>query len=72
MHLVVKGCAFKGNNDEDDQNSGQKYKNIQLKSKILLMPHLKPNKSSLLQEVVASMKCDEVTMAAKNDKLILF
>ena len=68
----MKGCAFKGNNDEDDENSGQKYKNIQPKSKILLMPHLKHNKSSLLQEVVASMKCDEVTMAAKNDKLILF
>ena len=66
-----KTCAFKDNNDVEDENSEQKYKNIQQKSKILLMAHLKPSESRLLQEVVASMKSDEVTMAAKNDELIM-
>ena len=37
---------------------------------ILLMAHLKPSKSRLLEEVPASMK-SEVTMAAKNDELIM-
>ena len=66
-----KTCAFKDNNDVEDENSEQKYKNIQQKSKILLMAHLKPSESRLLQEVVASMKSDEVTMAATNDELIM-
>ena len=66
-----KTCAFKDNNDVEDENSEQKYRNIQQKSKILLMAHLKPSESRLLQEVVASMKSDEVTMAAKNDELIM-
>ena len=35
------------------------------------MAHLKPSERRLLREVVASMKSDEVTMAAKNDKLIM-
>ena len=66
-----KTCAFKDNNDVENENSEQKYKNIQQKSKILLMAHLKPSESRLLQEVVASMKSDEVTIPAKNDELIM-
>ena len=70
-----KSCPFKINEtDRVGENKDaveQKHRNIQQKSKILLLSHQKPSDSRILHETIASMKSDEITMIAKDDDLIM-
>ena len=66
-----KTCPFKKiKNGEEDEGEEHKYKNLQQQSKLLLLSQ-KPRQSNLLNETVASMKSDEITLAARNDDLII-
>ena len=69
-----KSCSFKNketDGDGDIENAvKQNSRNIQQKSKMLLLSHENPSDSSILRETFASMKADEVTRIAKNDRLI--
>ena len=65
-----KTCPYKDQNEEDEYDE-QKYKNIQQKSKLLLLSYQKSSECKLLKEAMAMMKSDEVTIAARNDDLIM-
>ena len=56
---------------EDDDNSTLTYYNIQQKSNILLMAHLKRSENTLLQQVIASIKSGDVTIPARNNELMI-
>ena len=66
-----KTCPFKkmkeGGEDEDEEH---RSKNLQQQSRLLLLSQ-KPSQCSLLNETIASMKSDEITIAARHDDLIL-
>lgn len=65
-------CTFKkaevGDNDDDDEE--KKYQKLQTKSKMLILPSICAGKSSLFQDVVASMRSDNITLVARNDYVI--
>ena len=63
--------VFKNYDDEDDDNSTLTYYNIQQKSNILLMAHLKRSENTLLQQVIASIKSGDVTIPARNNELMI-
>ena len=69
-----KTCNFKSgdNDDKSDENDGYhvKCQKLQAKSKLLILPSICPGKSSAFQEVVASMKSDNITITARNDSII--
>lgn len=52
---------------DDDEGDGMKYQRLQTKSKLLILPSICPGKSSLFQDVVASMRSDDITLVARND-----
>ena len=66
-----KTCPFKkmkeGGEDEDEEH---RSKNLQQQSRLLLLSQ-KPSQCSLLNETIASMKSDKITIAARHDDLIL-
>ncbi|XP_068758091.1 uncharacterized protein [Montipora capricornis] len=64
----VKGCNFRSG--DDDTADDKKYQKLQSKSKLLILPSICPGKSSLFQDVVASMKSDHITLVARNDAVI--
>ena len=47
------------------------YSHVQQKSKTLLQSLVKPSECSVLLQTIATMKSDEVTIAARNDELIM-
>ena len=65
-------CTFKkaevGDDDDDDEE--KKYQKLQTKSKMLILPSICAGKSSLFQDVVASMRSDNITLVARNDYVI--
>ena len=70
-----KACNFKSGDendktDKDDDNDYMKCQKLQTKSKLLILPSLCPGKSSPYQEVIASMKSDQITLVARNDSVI--
>ena len=68
----VKVCNFRstGSHVDDDEGDDMKYQRLQTKSKLLIMPSICPGKSSLFQDVVASMRSDDITHVARNDSVI--
>ena len=69
-----KACNFKSGDKDDkkdeEENDYMKCQKLQAKSKLLILPSLCPGKSSPFQEVVASMKSDQITLVARNDSII--
>ena len=69
-----KACNFKSGDKDDkkdeEENDYMKCQKLQAKSKLLILPSLFPGKSSPFQEVVASMKSDQITLVARNDSII--
>ena len=62
----VKSCKFKSENIEKP-----KYQKVQEKSKLLLYPAISTNtRTTRLSKMLATMKSDEVSIAARNDWLI--
>ena len=49
----------------------QKYRNVQQRSKLLLLSDQKPRECSALHEVIATMKSDDITIIARNDDQIM-
>ncbi|XP_044180170.1 uncharacterized protein LOC114952155 isoform X4 [Acropora millepora] len=66
----VKGCNFRRIDKDDDIDDDKKYQKLQTKSKLLILPSICPGKSSLFQDVVASMKSDHISVVARNDAVI--
>ena len=68
----VKVCNFRstGSHVDDDEGDDIKYQRLQTKSKLLILPSICPGKSSLFQDVVASMRSDDITLVARNDSVI--
>lgn len=68
----VKVCNFRstGSHVDDDEGDDMKYQRLQTKSKLLVLPSICPGKSSLFQDVVASMRSDDITLVARNDLVI--
>ena len=69
-----KACNFKSG-DKDDKNCGEgndymKYQKLQAKSKLLILASLCLGRSLPFQEVVTSMKSDQITLIARNDYII--
>ena len=68
-----KSCSFKNketDGEEDIENAfEQNCRNIQQKSKMLLLSHENPSDCNILRETFASMKSEEITIA-KSDQLI--
>ena len=70
-----KACSFKSGDekdktDNDGDNDFLKFQKLQTRSKLLILPSLCPGKSSPYQEVIASMKLDQITLVARNDSVI--
>ena len=72
-----KTCSFKKGDEDDkdtkndeEENDYQKCQKLQAKSKLLILPSVCPGRSSPFQEVVASMKSDQITLVARNDSVI--
>jgi len=62
----VKSCKFKSENIETP-----KYQKVQEKSKLLLYPAISTDtRTTRLSKILATMKSDEVSIAARNDWLI--
>ena len=68
----VKVCNFRstGSHVDDDEGDDMKCQRLQTKSKLLILPSICPGKSSLFQDVVASMRSDDITLVAWNDSVI--
>ncbi|XP_068720834.1 uncharacterized protein [Montipora capricornis] len=64
----VKVCNFRSG--DDDTADDKKYQKLQTKSKLLILPSICPGKSSLFQDVVASMRSGDITLEARNDSVI--
>ena len=70
-----KACNFKSSDendktDKDDDNDYMKFQKVQTRSKLLILPSICPGKSSPYQEVIASVKSDQITLVAQNDSVI--
>ena len=55
---------------DDDEGDDMKYQRLQTRSKLLILPSICPGKSSLFQDIVASMRSDDITLVAWNDSVI--
>lgn len=69
-----KSGSFKNKETDGERDSEnvveQNYRNVQQKSKMLLLSQENPSDSSILHETFATVKSDEINMIAKNDHLI--
>lgn len=64
----VKVCSFR--TDQQEESGENKYQKLQAKSRMLILPSICSGGSALFQDVVASMKPDEITIVSRNDPTI--